>query len=467
MGKCALWSCIGFALLGLGGPASANRLDIFGGGARGQAMGGAGGALIDDHSALYFNPAMLSLGAVSVGLSVDGAYDRTAILLMPRPSGYDPLGYADRIRPRRDLDAARKNGSFSVGIKARPYDEDLTIAVMVLGSFEGLGRISTAFADEREQFFSNQLRFELLGARTGGEMFAVGGAFRLRPWISIGLGVLLMPDVTVSTQVLTPNPTDPSEAELNYDVRTGFLQALTAGVVVEPTAGLRFGVSFQDALNLRLQGGNTIQLAGVQGPPVQQTFDVAQSYSPLRITASTSYAGAGGWRVALDSTWRAWSRYLDHHATTAGFEDTFDLKLGLEMPFDDRSVLRLGGGYVPSPVPSQTGRSNYVDNDRVVGALGGGRKITLWGETLELGISVQFQGLVSQTTRKAPTAASGAPQCGPTVTVVCDETPDRAVDTPGQPAAATHGLQTGNPGFPGFTHGGYLVSAGLEVVWRY
>ena len=53
--------------------------------------------------------------------------------------------------------------------------------------------------------------------------------------------------------------------------------------------------------------------------------------------------------------------------------------------------------------------------------------------------------------------------CAPGVTVVCDEVPDDAGD--GDPRAA--GLQTGNPGFPGFSSGGLLFIAGLQAIWSY
>ena len=32
---------------------------------------------------------------------------------------------------------------------------------------------------------------------------------------------------------------------------------------------------------------------------------------------------------------------------------------------------------------------------------------------------------------------------------------------------ARQGLQTGNPGFPGFTHGGYVITAAIDLKWRF
>jgi hypothetical protein len=48
---------------------------------------------------------------------------------------------------------------------------------------------------------------------------------------------------------------------------------------------------------------------------------------------------------------------------------------------------------------------------------------------------------------------------------LCDEVPDSDVDTPVLDAEDTQGLQTGNPGVPGFSSGGYMLSAGVDVRW--
>ena len=80
---------------------------------------------------------------------------------------------------------------------------------------------------------------------------------------------------------------------------------------------------------------------------------------------------------------------------------------------------------------------------------------------------MQLQALVEATTRKASAADDDVAVCAEGVQSLCDELPDREADTPGLPAARTRGLQTGNPGFPGYTHGGYVVSAGLEIRWHY
>ncbi|MEY3014039.1 MAG: hypothetical protein RIT45_2774, partial [Pseudomonadota bacterium] len=60
------------------------------------------------------------------------------------------------------------------------------------------------------------------------------------------------------------------------------------------------------------------------------------------------------------------------------------------------------------------------------------------------------------------------PACAPGVATLCDEIAD---DTPnpntGKPEPAFAGLQTGNPGFPGWQSYGTLLAFGLDLRWRF
>jgi hypothetical protein len=47
---------------------------------------------------------------------------------------------------------------------------------------------------------------------------------------------------------------------------------------------------------------------------------------------------------------------------------------------------------------------------------------------------------------------------------VRDELPDDAVDTRGQPIQSAAGLQTNNPGWPGFSSSGFLFGAGVNLA---
>ena len=100
---------------------------------------------------------------------------------------------------------------------------------------------------------------------------------------------------------------------------------------------------------------------------------------------------------------------------------------------------------------SQTGRTNHVDNDRVVGSLGFGHYFSLGGQQFRLGVTAQLHALLSKTTRKQ--MLENYPACTTDTSSLCDE------------SQSLSGLQTGNPGFPGYSHGGYFSALTLGLRW--
>ncbi len=451
-------------------PAQANLFETFGAGARAQGLGGAVGAVTQDYAATFHNPAGLALGPASVGLGLHGAYDRTSILLMPRPEGYDPPGYGARLNPRDDTDGSGVTGGMTLGFSLLPFDADFAVGAMVRMPFEGFANIDTRFADEREQYFDNQLRFGLLSGRLRSEMIALGLAYRWyyadEAWLSMGVGLLMLPAVRTVNEIYTPNAADPSVVDANFGIDQTLEQAVIAGLIVEPLPWLRIGLTFQDEVFQSVDATNLILLGGNEDEPVMQSLAVAQHYSPPRLAGSVALQGET-WLVTLEGTWLGWSRYLDEHAEAADptFDDTLNWRIGFEMPMSDDASARFGVGWLPTPVPPQTGRSNHIDTDRLVLSAGGGKSFEIWEESFTLDAAVQVHALRSTTTHKA--LADSYPDCAPGVSQLCDETADRDEDAPGLPAAATQGLQTGNPGFPGFTAGGYVLLAGVDVTWRF
>lgn len=443
----------------------ANAFDVFGAGARNQGMAGAVSAAVGDYTAVWHNPAALAAAEDSIGVGLLGSFDRTAVLLYPRPAGYDPPGYGERLHPRADTDALRANAALTAGLTFPLFIEDLRVGAMVLAPFDGFGHVSTHFNDEREQYFSNQLHHELLGERLQSEVIAGALAYRVGSWLSLGIGLTVLPANRTDAQVLTPNPADPATVEANTRVEQTTTQALTLGVLVEPTDWLRLAGGFhdEDAFHLRIR--SHVQIAGQEnedGEPFVQAIDHVVHYSPPRFRLGGAVL-LGDMTATVEGTYRAWSRYRDSHGDNPGFADTIDVAGGIEYAPTPDTFLRAGAGWHPSPVPPQTGRTNYVDNDRVVLALGGGRR---FGASWMVDFGVQIHALIEAHVRKER-PRGGFEACAPEVTSVCDEVPDRDEDRPGLPARATRGLQTGNPGFPGYVHGGYLVSTSLDVKYLF
>ena len=171
--------------------------------------------------------------------------------------------------------------------------------------------------------------------------------------------------------------------------------------------------------------------------------------------------------VNAEGTWFGWSRFKNDQGDAGGFDDVLEWRLGLETAVADESAFRLGVAWKPSPVPDQTGRTNYVDNARWVFSAGGGRSFELWGERFRFDAAFQFHGLLQRTVHKHALGADDYPECGPSSGPICDEFPDPGPASADAVRQRSAGLQTGNPGFPGYRHGGYIIGAGMDIQWNF
>ena len=437
-------------------PAQASVFEVFGAGARAQGMAGVGVTTDRDAGAAWTNPATLLDVERSAHLGWFTGFDRTAILLMKRPSGYEPLTYDTRLRTRRDTEGGASMSGLLGGIALQIPAWDVAVGAVVYAPTSGFARLRPHFNDEREQYFTNKLHFEVLGSRLHSEVMAAGLGYRVADWLSLGLGLAVLPINTTNAAVYTPNPSAPEGSFISPDIEQGALKALTAGIVVKPSEGLRFGLAFQDEVFFRVKGANEVQLRGTErgaAYPVLQEMNVVGNYSPPRITAGGSVAW-DGFTGAVEFRWRQWERYRDSFGGDDGFMDTVDISSGIELQPDPVTTFRVGGSFRPTPAPLATGRATYVDNERVVLGIGGGRRFTVADQEFDLDLGVQFHGLLERTVHKELPDGELA-QCAPGVTAVCDE------------SAQAEGSQIGGPGFPGWTSGGYFLAASLDLLWHF
>ncbi len=117
----------------------------------------------------------------------------------------------------------------------------------------------------------------------------------------------------------------------------------------------------------------------------------------------------------------------------------------------------LGLVVAEAPLPVQAG---------VFSTFGAGASWDLEGKVLEAQAFAQVQAARGRQTVKARLPVH--PACGPGVAALCDEVPEDTRDPiTGNVVEAAAGLQTGNPGIPGFSSGGVVAVGGVEVLWRY
>ena len=443
-------------LIGVPAFSQASVFEVFGAGARSQGMAGVGVTTGRDAGAAWINPATLVDVAPSVQMGWFTGFDRTSILLMDRPSGYDPATYGTRLRPRSDSTGQDSSSGLVGGLTLQIPAWNLGLGAVIYVPTSGFARLTPHFNDEREQYFSNQLDFEVIGPRLRSEVMAAGLGYRVTDWLSLGVGLAVLPSNTTDAAVYTPNPSSPESSYISPDIEQGALKALTAGVVVEPVQGLRLAAAFQDEVFFSVQGANEVQLRGTErgaAYPVLQQMNVVGNYSPPRITAGASF-GWEGFNGAVEFRWRNWERYRDSFGEDHGFQDTVDVSAAVELEPDPVTTFRLGGSYRPTPVSAARGRLNYVDNERFVVGIGGGRSFEVAERSFDVDLGIQFHGLIERTVHKALPEGE-VPICADGVAALCDE------------SDVAEGVQIGNPGFPGWTSGGYMLSASLDLRWRF
>ncbi|TVR04825.1 MAG: hypothetical protein EA398_01025 [Deltaproteobacteria bacterium] len=461
-------------------PAAANAspVEVFGASARSASMVG---ALVADPvgpDAVYHNVGGLARVAPTAGIGMVFLQDRSVIRLKDRPAGYDipnlggtgPAVPTEReLAPRSDTTGDPPMAMMQIGIVSSLGLERFRFGLLASLPVHNGAPQGGFFPDERERLFTNRLHFELLGDRV--RRFDVRGAvgIQLTDRLSLGLGAAWLPRVETRNDVYLQNPTDQENVDLVVQARQASRLGLSVGLLFEPMPGLRLGVSARDALAMRLTGGNVIRIRGFEDDPetwpVEQRLDLTPFYSPSSLSTGVS-GDLGDWTLSAEAQFERWSSYRDRQNAQTDFSDRVSGRLGLEFRYSDDTTVRGGLGFVPTPVPAQTGRTNYVDNSRLLTSLGASHGVQIFGNELEVAWFTQIHFLLPRDTDKV--VPESIRNCGPGITDLCDELPDDLRDPrTGRPIPEAGGLQTGNPGFPGFVSGGWMAAAGLEVSWKF
>lgn len=454
-------------------PAQANPFDVYGSSARSAAMGGAQTANPDGAAAIYDNVAGLADGRPTIQIGAFSTFGDAPIRLNRRPDGYDVPDLGSRSpalpsdqtrRSRRDSESPEPLYGLTAGVVTDFGGTKTRGGVVVMLPTNGLIVQSTHFADERERYFSNQLHHEIIDAGLHRPVIELGVARKLTDRIAFGVGGTYLPGTAVTTEAYVADPADQSDVDLNANIRTGNTWGLLAGVSVELPWEMTAGLAFRQGVAFEMEGNNDVQVRGVSSDPeeTRQDLNWVPVFTPSTVRAGLAWA-IGKMELTLDGRYTFWSTYLDTQGQDAGFDNNLEGRMGMEWTASKDTRLRAGLGFVPSPVPAQRGRTNYVDNSRLLAAIGGGHGFEFASRTFQTSWYVQFQHLLTRRTDKEQRETY--PVCGEGAgDALCDEVPDDLVDpSTGQPFAQAQGLQTGNPGFPGFVSGGWIGSVGIEV----
>lgn len=366
-------------LLGpLGKELNANTWRTFGFGPRAVAMGGAFCAVADDYSAGYYNPA---------GLLV---HPRTKFGFGFQYVKENLKANGTEVEMSRDSNALLLGGSMVI-----PFHDELK------------DRVAVGYYFVQPLFYSLDLlipettlpQFPLLESMARMQVLHLAVALDLIPGILIGGGLTVSSDLggALDLQPGVGGFGGIEEIVSSVDQEVHPILSGTAGLIFRPgrfyptLKPLTIGFAWRQKHFLDLEIPVTVVLSGfLLRLDLTSTF----LYTPTQWVGGVAYQASPDLLISCDVSYNEWSDYRVPSLTIATaidiplivlkegitdpprFKDTITPRFGFEYcPYRGKLLdgyLRAGYCYEPSPVPEQTGRTNYLDTDRHVFSWGAG-----------------------------------------------------------------------------------------------
>ncbi|HSW61594.1 MAG TPA: hypothetical protein VLJ60_12400, partial [bacterium] len=303
--------------------------------------------------------------------------------------------------------------------------------------------------------------------------FALGG--KVGDFLKLGAGLSVSTYTVTKNRVFVPDGTDPKTQIINSKMKVGSSVSPYFSFVANPFLGLNLTGTFHFPRNTGVvELNNEMQVWNWDYGDDSKKYLAASSsmtagYQPMKFSIGLFYDFVvAGYTISPMAAfeWSRWSTYINRHGEKPldKWDDVFSGMGGLHVKHRQRKAA-IDLAYIPSPVPAQDGRENYVDNNRLGFSVGYTEYFHFESFSIGGGISSSAQWLLKRTEMKddkRPEEDGG----------LVDEFPD---DTPyyGIPEGAVaydkakKGLQTNNPGFPGWESSGFVLGIGISVEVLY
>jgi len=375
------------ALLTVGlcaGVARADPVDIFGAGFEGHAMTSARTALDVSGAAAYYDPANLAMAtATRLDLSVSSV--NSSLTYNNQNAGGEGFAGAEvgMVLPLRGLLKGAAFGLYGFF----PTDD--------------LGRVVARDPDSPQFLQAGQIhRFAVFS----------GIAYKLGP-VAAGVGIQLLNSASGSLNLTT------DEAAGTVGQRTLQLDlvptaAVVLGVAVDALPYLRIGASYRGAGDVEVELPSNVSL----GPlGIQLVLDALTYWRPPTWSAGVGYHGKY-LSADADFSYLQWSQIPNPTLTASvnttsnllppllantwplTLQDTPAFRLGVDVPLPAGFAILAGYSYDPTPVPTQLGPTNILDNDRHQLGLGASVSfkdpLGLASGPVTLGVCMEYEALV-------------------------------------------------------------------------
>lgn len=370
-------------------------------------------------------------------------------------------------RPRQAAGSGHATLSYeTVGFVLKLFDERMALGFHALIPNGEFTKMRAFFNDEREQYFSNSLHPELYSDRMLALSLALALGVRITDRLSVGAGATFALKAGVGAGAYVADTGNLGKIQLDIDASVNIGIAPHFGVSWKPVKRWHFTATAHTPQRVELESSFKFLLAN----SIEQSSGLkfVLDYTPWQLGTGAAYElirdETHTLTLAATLLYATWSSYIDRHGErptrSYPWADTVTPTLGARYVLGPlRAAFDLA--YAPTPVPEQKGRTNYVDNDRVTGSLGAEYGFRLFGKDVSVGAQLQVHRLVPryQSKLRTPTSPDGkniAPER------VKDELPDDAQKS-GDPVAGARGLQTNNPGWPGYASGGWITGGSLYL----
>lgn len=379
-------------------------------------------------------------------------------------------------RPRQAAGSSGNTHAYQVfGLVQRIVDRWLTLGVYGMVPFDAFMQGRSFFVDEREQYFSNSLHPERFSDRLTAMALAFGAGSQILPWLSVGVGVTLSLTNSADAGTYVGNSAMiPETLLLNTQIKVSTGVAPNFGAVITPFDGLDVSLTVHTPQKLEIATGFATFLPNGDLQRADRVSTLAWEPWMLALGVQYDFLRTRAHRIGAVATAsdEVWSAYRDRQNARPqqGYEwaNVLNVTAGLRYVYAEKLTTFVDAVYAPSPVPLQTGRTNYVDNDRYAIGAGATYQLDIPDTKLKLRIGVQGQlHVLPRRTQQKIDPTSPAYADKHYSQLVQDEWIDGATNSRGEVYQESFGLQTNNPGWPGFSSRGMILGAGVNVSLLY
>lgn len=361
-------ACAAVCVLAATTMAYAGSVDTYGIGSRATALGGAYTATADDPFAAYYNPAGLSQieGKVfSMGAHVIDPTIRMSGFSVSNPPINSPIQDAS-FEDESDILIAPHLGY------AQKINDKFALGVAVYAPW-GLELDWESDASQNPGAFSAYHSYYRRVGVTPALSYAVNEK------LALGVGVTIGKSEAGADRKLYTYETAPSnQFDLSIELEDDVNYSYNLGVMYKPVETITLGLTYRSETDTDFEGD--VFVNGVKEANATLEFN-----HPQQIQAGVRYQPHNRFSIECDVVWTDWSinkeqaEFLDQPVmgrtnltSERNWEDTKQLRFGMEYILNDMVTLRGGYFYDPTPIPDTTLDMQWPDADKKTYSLGAG-----------------------------------------------------------------------------------------------